>query len=724
MRWSITDSDRSTPRHGSGSGAVVALLAACLCAGPAAASGAAGELAALASAPTRRIVYGGDANFPPYEFLDEKGQPAGLNVDLIRAVCAAAGLEVEVELRPWSEIAGRIAGGKIDVAAMYRSARRAQEVDFAIPHELIYHEVLVRRGAAPVHSLFDLQGRKVLVEIGTYAEDAFVEMGLGEEIVRVASEPDAIRELAAGKGDAAVVTQTPGRPFERKLAGEVTPTGPPVLLAEYSFVARKGRRELIETINHGITEVKASGEFDRLYNHWVRQGRPSWLLRAVGLALAAALVVVLAGAIWNWQLHRRVAWQTAELRREFAGREKAQAALAEAERSLRQSQKMEVVGRLAGGIAHDFNNVLTVIFNCAESLREELAAQGRQTTDADEILLAAERAMRLTKQLLGFSRATPAKIEPLDLVQVLKELRGMIQRLVGEHIRVETNLAEGPVVAMADLVLVEQMVLNLAANARDAMRGGGRLTISIEARAAPAGHSPLPPGDYAAIVVADEGPGIPAAILDKIFDPFFTTKEPGEGTGLGLATVLANVTKLGGRVTAANGPGGGATFCLWLPLHDASAAPALRRSDPGEARLIGAGRTVLLVEDDDSLRRVARTALEHAGFRVVEAADGQEGLEVAAREPSIAAVVTDAVMPRRSGPQMVAELRARSPALPVLFVSGYVQEKDKLDLAQPHTGFLAKPYPARALVRALAEIAPAPAHATAGAQAAAHVQLA
>ena len=664
-----------------------------------------GELAALAfGMPVKYIVYGGDANFPPYEFLDEHGRPAGLNVDLIRAVAQAQGISVRIELRPWNKIRAGLAEGEIDVAAMYRSTQRAREVDFAIPHELIYHEMFIRRGTPALKSLANLDGKRILVEKDTFAEDALMELGYDTELKPVASEPEAVRLLAAGDGDVAIVTQTPGRPFQARLAlaDKIMPTGPPVLLAEYAFVTRQGRRDLVEILNQGVAAVKADGQFDRIYNRWIRPDPSARLAGQIGWALAAALVLVVAGAVWNQSLRRRVAHQTDALRREFRERERAQAALAETERSLRQSQKMEAIGRLTGGIAHDFNNILTVILNYGSFVRDALAAKKLATEDADEILSATERAMRLTKQLLAFSRATPMKIEPLDLGAVTQEMQAMIQRLVGEHIHVETLVARAPVIVEADLVQIEQMLLNLAANARDAMPAGGKLSITVAGRTLPENnpHS-LPAGDYAAIVVADNGSGMDPATLEKIFDPFFTTKKPGQGTGLGLATVFANVTKLGGKVLVASAAGSGATFTLLLPgSRAARPAPAAADSASGKPHH-GQGQTVLLVEDNAALRRAARIALEHAGYRLLEAQDGEEAVTGAGQNSGISIVVTDVVMPRRSGPQLVAELRTRIPGLYVLYISGYVREHEKLDLSLPRTAYLAKPFTPQALVAAV-----------------------
>ena len=692
------------------------MVAGCLVAGEARAAAKLGELTTSAGTLDEplaqgkpELVYGGDDSFPPYEFLDPKtGEPAGLNVALIRAVARRAGLTVRVELMPWARVRTGLRSGAIDVASMYRSAQRAQEVDFAIPHELTYHELFVRRGGPVLRSLHDLAGRRVVVQGGTFSSDALRELGHGAGLVEVASEPEALAALARGEGEVAVVTQTVGRPFrERKeLGGAVVPTGPPVLFSEYGFVTRKGRRALVERLNEGVAVTRSSGEYDHLYETWINPDCSAHRARTIAWALGAALAAVLLFVLWNRALRRQVRRQTEALRNQLAEKERAQAALAEAERTLSQSQKMEAVGRLAGGVAHDFNNVLTIIASYASLLREQLAARGAEgeVADVDEILSASERASRLTRQLLDFSRATPLVTAQLDLGATVQDLVPMLRRLVGENIQVDAASPPAPVVVEANRTQIEQVLMNLAANARDAMPGGGRLAVTVEERHLhEASGFALPAGRYAVLVVADDGVGMGEETLGRVFEPFFTTKETGKGTGLGLATVFAHVSKLGGDVRVASAPGAGTTFTLALPLsRERVACPPAPPQPAAPAR--DGGEHILLVEDDEALRRGARRALEGGGHCVTEARDGEEALDLAARGGPFSLVVTDVVMPRRSGPQLVGELRKRGPPVMVLYVSGWVRDGETLDLTAPGTAFLAKPYTAAGLASAVAAL--------------------
>jgi signal transduction histidine kinase/ActR/RegA family two-component response regulator len=682
--------------------ALAGLVLAALASAPAAAQGT-----GPGPQPVRTFVYGGDAEFPPYEYLDTAGNPAGFNIELIRAISDAAGLRVTVKMLPWSQVRAGLASGTVDVAAMYRSTQRAREVEFAIPHELVYHEMFIRPGSPPLLSTADLAGKRVLVETGTYSADALSELGLGIEIRRVASEPEAIRDLAAGLGDVAIVTETVGRPFRARSlsSANVVPTGPPILLSEYAFVTRKGNRALIERLNDGVMAVKASGDYDRLYDRWLRPGQASRYMRLAAWALLVAIGVVLLVVTWNRSLRRVVTAQTESLRREYAEKEQALTALAEREQSLRQAQKMEVIGRLAGGVAHDFNNLLTIILSYAQLLRMKSPGHGQDSMEVDEIMAASERAARLTRQLLAFSRATPVETIRLDLCTLIPENLAMLQRLVGDHISVESSLPAARVTVEAETTQIEQILLNLAANARDAMPDGGTLRIDVGTilleRDNPHG---MPQGPYATLRVSDSGVGMDAETRAHIFEPFFTTKETGKGTGLGLATVFAHTTRMRGRIFVDSTPGAGTTFQLLIPACDASeldtAQPVVWPDLPAAAP-----ERILLVEDDEALRRTALRILERAGHHVQEARDGEEALGLALGGESFTMIVTDVVMPRMTGPRLVEELRRHVPRVYVLYVSGYVEDGTRLDVRARGTAFLPKPYTPVTLLDAVQRLA-------------------
>jgi two-component system cell cycle sensor histidine kinase/response regulator CckA len=364
------------------------------------------------------------------------------------------------------------------------------------------------------------------------------------------------------------------------------------------------------------------------------------------------------------------------------------------EEQLRQGQKLESIGRLAGGVAHDFNNLLTVILSCSAGIREA-QAEGRPVDpeDVEQIQEAGERARDFTTQLLAFARKQVISPVPLDLNTVVRSSERLLRRVLGEDVRLEVHAQEGLWLALCDPGQMEQLLLNLAANARDAMPRGGTLVIEtrnavVEPGAASAGTSS---GQWVHLVVRDSGAGMSAEVQERIFEPFFTTKEMGKGTGLGLATVHGIVTQNGGRVLVESEPGHGTTFEIRFPRTHAIPEAAPRPAPAAAAR---GTETILVVEDDSSVRAVTVRALRGAGHRVLVASDGPEALAVAEQHGgTLHLVVTDVVMPGMSGRAVVDSLRRRRPGLRALFVSGYPQEViARRGVLDGGIEFLAKPF--------------------------------
>jgi PAS domain S-box-containing protein len=356
--------------------------------------------------------------------------------------------------------------------------------------------------------------------------------------------------------------------------------------------------------------------------------------------------------------------------RDVTDRKRAEAELAAAEQRLQQADRLESVGRLAGGVAHDFNNLLTVILGGSERLRDDLAA-GRAASreEVDQIQAAGERARDLTRQLLSFARRQDTALVPLDLNEVVRGSEALLRRIIGEDVEVGTSLDPGLWPILGDLGQLEQVIVNLAANARDAMPRGGRLTLAT--RNAPASPGQGPAGDRVELLVRDTGVGMSPEVKAHLFEPFFTTKELGRGTGLGLATVHGIVTQAGGEVRVESAPGAGTTFELSLP-RATRAAPAPGR--PAATPVPGRGGTecLLVVEDDPLVREVTARSLRSGGYRVLTAGGGAEALEVAEREAAdLRLVVTDVVMPGLDGKTLAEALAQRLPGVRVLFVSGY-----------------------------------------------------
>jgi two-component system cell cycle sensor histidine kinase/response regulator CckA len=374
------------------------------------------------------------------------------------------------------------------------------------------------------------------------------------------------------------------------------------------------------------------------------------------------------------------------------------------EERLRQAQKMDAVGRLAGGVAHDFNNLLTVIGAHAELLRESLSPDTQDAEDLDEIQKATSRAAALTHQLLAFSRQQVVAPRTLDLNATVANVEKMLRRLIGEDIAFSTTLQRGAGSILADAGQVEQVIVNLVVNARDAMPDGGELIIETGSRLLSAAdlsaHPTVPPGPFVVLRVCDTGCGMDEATRARIFEPFFTTKAVGRGTGLGLATVYGIVEQSGGFITVESAPGAGATFCIYMPRVSTPAEDALAAVDP--ERLFGS-ETILVAEDEDSLRALIGRILGRHGYRVLSAANGRAALELAAAEPGrIDLVLTDAVMPLLGGPELVRQLSPLRPAMRVLYMTGY-SDSDVLrrGLLDASAELMQKPFSTVQLLRAV-----------------------
>ncbi len=366
------------------------------------------------------------------------------------------------------------------------------------------------------------------------------------------------------------------------------------------------------------------------------------------------------------------------------------------EERLLHAQKMEAIGRLAGAVAHDFNNIMSVIVNYAALLRGELTPDDPLNDGLHEISRAAGRATRLARQLLTFSYRHDVRVGALDLNAVIREVEKLLQRLLGEDIELSTHLQPGLGHVRGDAGQVEQVLMNLAVNARDAMPSGGRL--SIETRDVVSATGSL----FVELEVSDTGHGMDAETRSHVFEPFFTTKPPGRGTGLGLATVYGLVTGWGGDVTVESDAGRGTTFRILLPHVAPSIRPPPLEARPTASAAVGGGdETILLVEDDDALRELARAILSRFGYRVLAARNAGEALLVAEQHRgAIDLLLTEVVMPYLSGPELAQRIAPLRPGLRVLYMSGYTAgQMRQRDAVAPDAALITKPFTVEGLAR-------------------------
>jgi nitrogen-specific signal transduction histidine kinase/CheY-like chemotaxis protein len=389
--------------------------------------------------------------------------------------------------------------------------------------------------------------------------------------------------------------------------------------------------------------------------------------------------------------------------RDLTERKQAEKALHHAEEQFRQAQKMEAVGRLAGGVAHDFNNILTVITGYAHLLLSTLPAKAPQRVAVETISKSAARATTLTRQLLAFSRRQVLDMKVFDLNTTVADMGNMLLRLIGEDIDLVTIPGANLMPIKADPGQIEQVMMNLAVNARDAMPHGGKLTIETQNveldESYTRAHPEVRPGRYVMLAVSDTGVGMDAATKERIFEPFFTTKEVGKGTGLGLATVYGIIKQSGGHIAVYSEPGKGSTFKVSLPSSDAKQVSVVAGQRSAVAPR-GKG-TILLVEDEEMVRNLSSQILQEHGYTVREARHGQEALNLSAEDlENVDLTVTDVVMPEMNGRDLAQRLLGRKPNMKVLYVSGYTDNAVlRNGLLEPGSAFLEKPFSPDSLAR-------------------------
>ncbi len=393
---------------------------------------------------------------------------------------------------------------------------------------------------------------------------------------------------------------------------------------------------------------------------------------------------------------------------DVTARRQAERALADSEEQLRRSNEMEALGRFAGGIAHDFNNLLTGILGYCDLALDDMPSGSPGRDDVAAIRNTADRAATLTRQILAFSRKQVLQPVPLDVNDVIGQMDGILQRLLGEQHQLELVLTSRTGAVLADRAQLEQVVLNLVVNARDAMPDGGTVRMATgELLVRPSdAHPPfdLPPGGWICVAVRDSGVGMTPAVQAQIFEPFFTTKERGKGTGLGLSMVDGIVRQSGGALHVESTPRSGSTFRVFLPRSGADASLSLHTPSVLGAVAahdgVGEGLTVLLAEDESAVRAVVESVLRRHGYHVLSASDGAHALELAASYDGVLdLLLTDVVMPGMSGPELAERLRRAHPSLPVLFASGYTDDDSVLrGVATDELAFLAKPFTPQQLV--------------------------
>jgi len=397
-------------------------------------------------------------------------------------------------------------------------------------------------------------------------------------------------------------------------------------------------------------------------------------------------------------------------------RRRTEEALRKSEEQLRQWQRVEAIGRLAGGVAHDFNNLLMTIKGCSELLLGAFDRRDPRREEVEEILKAADRATSLTRQLLAFGRRQVLQPQVLDLNAVVLNMDKMLRRLIGEDIQLITSLDPELWSIKVDPGMIEQVVMNLAVNARDAMPSGGKLTIEtnnvVHDEEYAKRHVSVQAGYYVMLAISDTGCGMDKETQSHLFEPFFTTKETGKGSGLGLSTVYGIIKQSGGNIWAYSEPGLGTTFKIYMPRVDRAAKVYRPSQKTKEAGAPGGTETILLVEDEESVRSMVSKILTNKGYTVLEARQGNEAMDICERyEGSIHLMVTDVIMPQMSGRELAGRLSALRPEMRVLYMSGYPDNTIvHHGVLEPGTAFLQKPFTINALELKVREVLDAARH--------------
>ncbi len=767
---------------------------------------------------------------PPKIFTDQHDRPAGLFVDLLQAMAAEEGWQLEYVSCTWSDCLQLLERGELDLMpdVAFSQDRQALFAFHSTPVVESWSQIYARD--PELDRLAELDGGSIAVLRGSIQEDYLEQLvrgfALDVTLIRTATMRQAFAKVAARQADAAVVNHFFGDFFHRQHGLFKTPI---VLLSvELYFAAPAGRHAgLLAIIDGHLREWR--GEQNSPYYlalaRWMDRPAerlvPSYLLWGLGgslaiLLLMAALILWMRREIrrrtrrlresedllattqrlskvggWNWDPeHQRMRWTDetyrihglspgdhdsdttalidkslacyeAESREpvrqafqrcaeqgesydievpfiDLAGRAKwvrtvgqpvrdaagrvvrvvgnlmdvtdrrlAEERREKAEAQLRLAQKMEAVGQLAAGVAHDFNNLLSVILSYADFLLEDMATDDPARVGLEEIQSAGERAASLTRKLLAFGGRQMAAPEVLDLNQALSDLEGMLYKLLQEDIAIAIERAPDLGHVRADPCQLEQIIVNLAVNARDAMPLGGRLgfttaNVDFDEHYVEQGRS-IPAGAFVMLAVSDTGSGMEPQVRDRIFEPFFTTKQRGKGTGLGLATVHGIVEQLGGHIFVYSEPGCGTNFKIYLPRAEEGLTEPSRAADEGPAT---GTETLLVVEDDGAVRRSVKRILERAGYTVLTARGGQDALRlVRDRDGAIQLLLTDVVMPGLSGNEVATQIQKLRPGIRILFTSGYPDD------AIAHHGVLeagkriiSKPFSARALRRMVRQV--------------------
>jgi polar amino acid transport system substrate-binding protein len=541
------------------------------------------------------VVVGGDFNYPPYEFINKLGQPAGFNVELTRAIAEVMGLKAVINLGPWNEMRQGLEAGSVDIVqGMAFSPQRTREVDFSTPHALLYQSIWIRRDDRRIRSIDDLHGKTVIVMRNSIMQDFMRSFDPGAKLILTDTLADALRLLNEGKYDCALVSRLTGKYLEKELGlKRIIPVAQPIITQPYGYAVKKGNLELLDKFNEGLAILKRTGQYQKIHDRWLGVLEPapvSWQRAArYVLLVAVPLLLVLGGTVvWSRTLQKQVAQRTRELAREVAEKQRALEELGRHQDQLIQADKMASLGILVAGVAHEINNPNGLIllnlplfeetFRRSQPILEDYFREngdfslGRHRYSRLRVELplmltetqdAAKRIKRIVTELKDFARRDSAELtEIVDFNAVVQAAARLVDNaIVKSSHRLSAGYGESLPRIRGNSQRVEQVVVNLLLNACQALEGKGKeivIATSFE-----------PKRGMVLLTVHDEGRGISAEDLPRLTDPFFTTKREEGGTGLGLSVSAGIVKEHGGSLSFGSLPGQGTTVTLALPVLDA-----------------------------------------------------------------------------------------------------------------------------------------------------------
>ncbi len=769
-------------------------------------------LPATLAAHDQHIVFdtirvGGDNAYPPFEFMNENGEPDGFNIDVVQAIARVMDLPIDIELTVWNDARNSLLNGNIDVVAgMYKTETRDLDFDFTTPHFITSYSIFVRTNSS-IEGIEDISDKIILVQEGDLAHDLVLEQQIGSRTILTADYYEALHKLAQHEGDCVLMPRIQGLLIikeNHKELKDVHAVGNPLFQREYCLAVREGNTALLALLDEGLSIIKNSGEFSQIYNRWFGNTmKPPMTYTDLLPYLGPSILILIMVILWGFELRRQVKVKTRSLRQsennlaniidhipllicvkdsggafllvnqaasdffqlpkdlligktiedltipditrkklisldsdkmspehinrytnvlliDPAGKEhffiviKVNYTMIDIDKPamlyilqetteqriledrLRQSQKMEAIGRLAGGVAHDFNNQLTGIMGYAELLIQE-SDRLIQQKYINLILTAARHSAALTRQLLTFARKGRYNPKIIDFHDLIQEVSALIRHAVDKRIYVKTILESSSPYTVGDKDLLESMLFNICLNARDAMPIGGVLSIRtsdtyLDETFCASSTFDISEGTYVRIDISDTGTGITLEHQKKIFEPFFTTKPQGKGTGMGLAAVYGTVKRHKGVITMKSTVGKGTTFSIYLP--SSSSKKSVSPTAPAMQETTLHAKHLLVIDDEELVRDLIVSILQPYSCIIDTAKDGIEGIASMRKQTdAIDVVLLDMVMPKLGGAETFKVIRKLSPKLPILLMSGYQKDiQTETVLSDPFCDFIQKPF--------------------------------